>query len=558
MTRIRHLIPAAPPIPSVTTGTPAEPTPPPAEQTGASVRVRRGVQQGLGSATVGLAPTRPTPPQTPETADSVLVRRGFRGESTGSATVGLPPPPEPPEPPGPTSCFTLGEMRWMLAHRLYEVQDPAPMQFMDPTELPFYIREALQTFNSCANFYREEFVFHTVPGQAWYDITQEAGTLRPFTTTDLDLISIIEYHLLEPQTLHRPLHWKGSKQFTLHDLMNAIQQSRDKTLSESHCTVNQNLIPALPGRTFLDESVMDIRRLAWLPNRHQRHFSANMVLPSDLWATQSFNALFPQRGPGTPLLYRRTSSPPFSFDVDIEPAVNGEYDILTTNTSIELSIDRDTILPIPTDWNWVTKYGALAQLFGRESLAKDTLRQDYAIKRWRQGLALMQTSAAILAARVDNVPVVVDSMSNGDFYDSNWQAKPHAKPRRIYYSGLNMLALSPIPDRVYAVTVPVVRNFPLPYDDEDCIPIGRDDFFPIIDLAQHIAMIKVGGCELTNTFPLLANFLRHCELYNSQLNAMSLWREWIDQRPMEEMVKVNPKWSPTADPAKLQGQGVTP
>jgi hypothetical protein len=96
---------------------------------------------------------------------------------------------------------------------------------------------------------------------------------------------------------------------------------------------------------------------------------------------------------------------------------------------------------------------------------------------------------------------------------------------------------------------------PLPYDDDDFLQIGRDDYFPVLDLAQHIGMLKVGGAEFSITFPLLANFLRHCGLYNSKLNAMSLWREWMDNRPQEEMLKVNPIFSPSADPTTAEKQG---
>jgi hypothetical protein len=457
----------------------------------------------------------------------------------------------------PYTFIKLREARMALAERLYEGRKsmPEPMQFQNHRELDTYIREALQTFNAVANFYREEFIFMTEPGEPWYDITTKFGSLRPLTTTDFQILNQIEYHLLEPLSEEYPLEWDGSLQFNLENILGSIQTGRDKTLSETGCTVNQSIIPAPPQRIFLDDSVMDIRRLCWLPNKSQKTYTPNVVLPSDLWATQSFQAGFPQREFGTPLIYRRTSEPPVSFDVDITPAVNGQYDLLTTNNAGRLVIEHPAILPIPNDWCWVAKYAALSQLFGRESLAKDQLREDYCDKRWKQGTSMMQTAPAILAARINNVPVIVDSMSNGDFYFANWQGKKHGRPRYIFYSGLNMIALAPIPDAVYSVTVPVVRNMPLPYDDDDFLQIGRDDYFPVLDLAQHIGMLKVGGAEFSITFPLLANFLRHCGLYNSKLNAMSLWREWMDNRPQEEMLKVNPIFSPSADPTTAEKQG---
>jgi hypothetical protein len=428
------------------------------------------------------------------------------------------------------------------------------MQFHAPLEIDVYIREALQTFNAYANFYRQEFVFETIPGQPWYDITEEPLSLRPMTTTDHDLFSIIEYHLLEPQTPTYPLDWEGSRQFCMPDLVRAVQQNRDKTLSEAGCTVYQSLIPAVPGRTFLSNTVMDIRRMCWLPNPYQRQFRANMVQPSDLWATQSYHALFPQRGPGTPLIYRRTTEPPVSFDVDIEPAVTGHYDLLTTDQGPNLLFTEPTILQIPNDWCHVAKYGALAELFGRESAAKDALREDYCDNRYKQGTAFMQTAPAILGARINNVPIIVNAMSNGDFYFANWQSRPHGRPIYIFYSGLNMLALAPIPKHVFSVTIECVRNMPLPFEDDDCLVIRRDDFRPVLDLAQHVAMLKVGGEEFTRTYPLYKDFLRHCALYNSKLKAASLWLEWLDGRA-QETIKVNPIFSPMADPVSAQNGG---
>jgi hypothetical protein len=95
---------------------------------------------------------------------------------------------------------------------------------------------------------------------------------------------------------------------------------------------------------------------------------------------------------------------------------------------------------------------------------------------------------------------------------------------------------------------------PLPYADGDFLQIGRDDYYPVLDCAQHIAMLKLGGEEFARTFPLYKNFLRHCALYNSKLKAASLWLEWLDGRA-QETIKVNPIFSPMADPVSAQNGG---
>jgi hypothetical protein len=453
----------------------------------------------------------------------------------------------------PYSFITFLQARQMLAQRLYD----AGMQYQPDDELGVWIVEALRTFNALANFTRDDFVFETVAKQTWYDITSDP--MRAFNIKDEYWLIEILFHLLEPLNAPGkevyPLTWAGSSQFTLSDVLNALQQSIQRTLADTGCTLYVSRVPAMPGRTFLNDSVLGLNRVCWMPGE-LTGYRLNCLLPSDLWATQSFAANFPERPPGTPKIYRRSTEPPISFDTYPEPAVVGEYEVLTVNAGATISLDGPSIMPIPDDWYWVTKYMALAQLFARESLAKDALRQDYCEKRWKQGVAFMQSAAAVMGARVNNVPASVDAIRNGDFYEANWQGKPQGKPRRVYYAGLNLFGLSPTPDDVYAVTVTTVRNMfddLANFTDATFLQIGRDDIDPVLGLAQHIAMLKLGGAEFTATFPLLANFLRHCALYNSKLKAMSPWIEWLNRT--QEEIRVNPLYNEPTPVTIDQQQG---
>lgn len=449
----------------------------------------------------------------------------------------------------PYAFMSFSQARQALAQRLYDSSN----HFFSDSEIGAYVLEALQAFNACANFYRQDFSFDTTPNQTWYDLAYQDGTLRPLTVTDQALLRLIEYHLLEPQTASYPLTWSGSKQFAISDILNALQQVRDQALSETGCTIAQKLYPAVPGRTFLDDVAIDLRRVCWIPVTGTE-FSPNCLLPSDLWATQSYEAGFPQLGNGVPLLYRRSTEPPLSFDVDTQPAVNGNYDVLTVNAGVALSDREATTLPIPNDWCWIVKYGALGQLLGRESSARDAMRSQYALARYKQGIAMMRSAPALLGARINDVPVIVEAISTGDFYAANWQGLSPGQPTSLYYAGLNMLALAPQPDSAsYSVTAIVVRNMPLPATDSDYLQVGRDDVAAVLDYAQHIAMFKCGGAEFQGTFPLFENFLRHCSLYNSKLKAMSPWLEFLDGRGKEDE-RLNPVFS--KDPATLEtGRG---
>lgn len=443
----------------------------------------------------------------------------------------------------PYSFITLAQSKQALLQRLYV----STGQFFSDSEAGLYIKEALQSFNAFANFYRAEFIINLSPTITWYDLTTVANTLRPLTTTDTALIEQIEYHFLEPQTSTYPLVWSGSRQFAITDLLNAIQQVRDQLLSESGCTLSESLVAATPGRTFLNDNAIQLRRVCWLPVSGFG-FTANCLLPSDIWGQQSFEAGFPQLSPGYPLTYRRSSEPPLSFDVDIQPGVPGQYDVLTVNAGLALSTIVPSAMPIPDDWCPILKWGAVAQLLGRESSASDELRARYGLTRYKQGVAAMQATPALLAARINDVPVTVEAVTAADFYAANWQGLAAGSPVAAYYDGLNMVAVALASDSAgpYSITASVVQNMPIPPSDDDYLQIGRDDVQSILDYAQHVAMFKCGGSEFAATVPLFQNFMRHCALYNSKLGALSPFLEMIDLRSREDerqkptFGKVNP------------------
>ncbi len=448
----------------------------------------------------------------------------------GAALLALQATSCPPNPCG----LSYGDARDALARRLY---DTTKVLFSD-AELGVYLFEALRTFNALANYYRDEFTFNTANGVTWYDLTDLSAmpnTLRPFTVTDLSLIKTIEYHLLEPQTATYPLIWTGSKQFTITDLLNAIQQVQDQMLSDSSCTITQRTVTApLQARTVLPNTVIDIRRVCWIPNTGLGQ-TVNCLLPSDIWAQQAFEVNFPTAAAAPPLSYRRSTTPPFGFDVDRIPPVAGNYDCLTieaanpiTGIATTVCDAASTILPIPDDWTFLIKYGVLAQLLGRESVASDPLRAQYCLARYKHGIAAIQKAPALLAARIANVPVAVEAVTAGDYYRANWQGITPGLPTDCYHAGLNKLAFAPIPDAQYSVLLSVIRNMVLPSVNADCLVVGRDDIEAILDYAQHVAMLKVGGKEFLETVPLYDNFIAHCRRYNAALNAQSLYRELVE------------------------------
>ncbi len=416
----------------------------------------------------------------------------------------------------PYSYITLAQARAQLAAKLYDI---SANLFWSDAEKDQYIIEALRTWNSLTSTWRAEFVFNTGAGVTWYDIPSLANTLRPYTVTDSDLTQLIEYHLLEPITPTYPLVWAGSAQFSISDILGAIQRRRDEVVSATGCTITQQLVIAAPGRIFMPDAVIDIRRVAWIPA--VGFGDTNVPLwGDDQWSLQSFERDYTTQAPGTPSSYRRSTEPPLSFNVDIDPAVPGQYDVLSVNAGSALSTAAATLLNIPDDFAWVIKWGAMADLLGRESNAKDALRSQYCEARYVQGLAALLHSPAVLAARLNNLPLDVDSVQNADNFRPGWQAETPAQPDMLLTAGLNLIGFAAIPDNTYGATLSVVQNAPVPAIDSDPVQVSKDDLEAVLDYAQHLASFKMGGTEFLSTIQLLDGFHKRAMLYNSKLKEL--------------------------------------
>ncbi len=381
-------------------------------------------------------------------------------------------------------------------------------------------------------------IFPTVATNWWYDIPSQVGSIRPYTVMDNNLLTQIEYHLLEPTTSGYPITWTGSNQFSLDDILGALQRRRDETLSTTGCTITRTLVSALQNtRIQLPDTVIDIRRVAWLPSLG---FEAAALRSSDDFAEESFDYGYTTAPQGAPENYRQTTQPPLSFDVDRIPPIAGQYEVLNVSAGGLFNTANPSLMGIPDDWTWVVKWGALSDLFNRDSLARDPYRAGYCKQRYQEGLGLLFDASAILALRIQNLPVAIDSVRNGDDFESNWQSVAPGAPLQAYSAGLNLIGLSPAPSNgPFSVTASVVENAPIPLLATDPIQLSRDDYDVVLDYAQHLASLKMGGAEFLATIPLYQGFLKRASLYNSKLSQLGQF-----QKPIYEMAQLEQERNP--------------
>ena len=67
------------------------------------------------------------------------------------------------------------------------------------------------------------------------------------------------------------------------------------------------------------------------------------------------------------------------------------------------------------------------------------------------------------------------------------------------------------------VKLQVVRNAPIPSVSTDPIQLGREDYAAVLDEAQHLAALSLGGSEFMATVGLHKRFIERAALYNSKL-----------------------------------------
>ncbi len=429
-----------------------------------------------------------------------------------------------------------------VARRLY---NPDKTQWVQP-ELEDLLKESLRTWNALSQFWREEFTFSLATDTWWYDLRAVAGTLIPYTVTQYDIITKIKRYLLEPPdpAFSQSDDTLGSSQFTLGDVLQACQRRQDETLGITACTIDRTVLDApLVNRCVLPDTTIDIRRVAWLPA--STDYSNRILKQTDAFAARAFGPRYAQAGQKPPGRWMQNTQPPPAFDVDTPPPVNGNYEVMHTASGPPWVKATDKLLNMPDDWSWVFTFGALGDLFSRESLAQDTLRAAYCRARYQEGLGLMRMMPVAVTLRYNDKPVSIGSVTGADKFNARWQAEAAGAPRS-FYEFMNYLAVAPKPDNDtdYSVAITVCKNMPV---DEFYVQVPHDDLDTVIDYAQHLGMLKRGGQEFYQSIALYQNLQRKTSQYNSKLKEMGFFEmTQLDFATLEETR--NPRYQKGSEP----------
>ena len=436
-----------------------------------------------------------------------------------------------------------------LAQRL---ADPN-MQFWVYDELFTYIGRSLQIFNSLTWKFRQDFQFNT--GQLWNSLGSLPNSPRQRTITDTQVYIELEYMLLEPPSGST---WTGTSQFSISDLSQALQRRRDEMLQLTNA--NQQLMPDIPltpntTRTLLPDSVVDVERVRYLPGgqltggygtggygkggygvgNYVSTLGPTTLYRDDTIANEFYEVPLYQQQAGTPQTFSLSSEPPLSWDVDIAPALPGNYEAVVTLSGAPFNPPTPTLIGLPDDWTYILMWGTLADLLGRQSEATDNERADYCMRRYRDGLTLIQKTPWIELAKINGQAVSIDSIVSTDRFDPEWDSNPTGFGPVVVVGGVDFVA-TPVNSSCGCT---LLARAPVPINLGDFVQVSRSDWEIVISLAQVRASWKMGGAEFKSALAMEKEALQACALENTRLRSLGAFSDLLVQRGQAQERSMN-------------------
>src|ERR1041384_2187459 len=425
---------------------------------------------------------------------------------------------------------TFGSLITALSQRLFDQTPGYLFQFWSQAELRIYLTEALRNWQAATMWFRQRDTFTATAGTLWYDLTTAlAGNSLQQTVTDLDLVTSVQYRLLEPPGVP----WTGTDQFTLADVLGALQRRRDPFLSDTGCYMRHSTPAGGAGRILLSDSVIDIRRLAW---RDTASGLYTMLSREDEATLNAFRVGWSQT-PGDPQEYSSSVTPPFVIQIAPPPSASGTLDLLSVSSGATFD-GSGVLVGVPDDFAGYVAWGALADLLNRDLYARDAQRSQYCEQRYLEGVTLARLATTVMQAQIAGVPVELGTVPEADQFYSSWSAQTGI-PGAVYMAGLNMAAVPPPADGrgPYSVSVDVVANADIPASDSATVNLSDDMLDCIVDEAAHMAAFKEGGAEFAATIPNHQRFLRLAAEVSGKFDADALMPDMLKDKARKPRVE---------------------
>ena len=124
----------------------------------------------------------------------------------------------------------------------------------------------------------------------------------------------------------------------------------------------------------------------------------------------------------------------------------------------------------------------------------------------------------------NSIPLSKSSVFNWDQINPQWEAS-RGTPDEWAPVGLSIIAINPVdPGGNNMLVVDGISVTPILVNSGDFVDIGQEDFAPLMDYVQHLAVFKEGGAEFESSLPLYKSFIAAAGVRNEKFRASALYR----------------------------------
>lgn len=376
-------------------------------------------------------------------------------------------------------------------------------RFWTDSEANILLNEALYTFGAIAHNWRNQIEIKTIAGQSFYDITTDLFAeqeLVGFNLTYQFLLDTINFHLIESISLLNPTSEITSLDEILKFARSRVNQYQFETglvLSKKNFTMN----PPNDNKVVIDDEILDIIRCAYVNldelSNPDEIFPLNREDENSIGYSNrnAFNEIVE-----VPEFYTTVLGNLNTVSIYPLPANLGQLEIISVNgipSSLVLALDIK--INIPDNLVPYIKWGVLADIYAKDGIAYNPAMAAYCEERWKEGLIVGNNYSSILEAKLNGLPILIDSFASTDNNQFGWQNNIN-QPSLLLSAGYNMLATNCVCDDVYSLLMIAISNAYIPANDDDFVDIKMEYIEPLLDYCVHLANVKNGAeaMQITN------------------------------------------------------------
>ena len=422
--------------------------------------------------------------------------------------------------------FTLDS----LAVQLGVLLDDQNEKYWVRNEKYFSIWEALRTWGSLTNYWRTRGIFNITAATPWYDLSQQLPALRTRTWTLNQLVTQIQYMILENPSGIAGTGMSG--QIDINSILQSVQRARNQFVIDVkfpftvHPSSDITVTPT-DGLAQLPDTTIYLHRLSF---QDSTSLAYTNLWREDAWAADHNNPLW-TLDPGAPKAFSQSELSPLEAQLIPAPVNAGNVEAVTVDSLQIDTTDPNATFNIPDEWIHAVLYAALADLFSAGQM-DDFVRYTYCTQRYDQAVDAARMARSVIRTQLNGVPLPMDSLAAIDAGRPFWRNQL-ARPTTtgVLY---DLVAFANAPNGNYSVSADVVQSAPIPVTGGGLIPLGPEDIPSIINYCVTLLTLKCGGNEFKETLPGYDDFLKAAVSRNKILAVKARYMTPIFGQPQME------------------------